>query len=51
MDIKDFKIQVIPKPLTGFVGEITMSIGMIKLVEFVVVDRPAIYNNIMGHHG
>lgn len=35
MEIKDSKIQTVPKPLTGFAGEITMSIRTIKLHVFV----------------
>ncbi|KFK34321.1 hypothetical protein AALP_AA5G129800 [Arabis alpina] len=47
-----------PKPITGFSGEATMTMGTIrlsvqagnikKMVDFTVSDHPAIYNMIMG---
>ncbi|KFK36506.1 hypothetical protein AALP_AA4G133100 [Arabis alpina] len=47
-----------PKPITGFSGEITMTMGTVrlpvqadnvkKMVDFTVSDHPTIYNIIMG---
>ncbi|XP_024009296.1 uncharacterized protein LOC112084401 [Eutrema salsugineum] len=58
MDIDFSEIEPIPKPLTGFTSETTMTLGNIRLpvqaggvtkvVNFVVADHPAIYNVIMG---
>ncbi|KFK26623.1 hypothetical protein AALP_AA8G272900 [Arabis alpina] len=54
----ELRIKPNVKPLTGFDGVTTMTIGSIKLdvyaggitkaVKFLIVDRPAIYNVIMG---
>ncbi|KFK28382.1 hypothetical protein AALP_AA8G507800 [Arabis alpina] len=56
IDLSTIKGQ--PKPITGFSGEITMTMGMIrlpvqagnikKMVDFTVSDHPAVYNMIMG---
>ncbi|XP_024010345.1 uncharacterized protein LOC112085367 [Eutrema salsugineum] len=58
MGIDLSEVEAIPKPLTGFSGETTMTMGTIrlpvvaggvtKIVEFCVTDHPAIYNVIMG---
>ncbi|XP_024015961.1 uncharacterized protein LOC112089212 [Eutrema salsugineum] len=58
MGIDLSEVEAIPKPLTGFSGETTMTMGTIrlpvvaggvtKIVEFCVTDYPAIYNVIMG---
>ncbi|XP_024013236.1 uncharacterized protein LOC112087558, partial [Eutrema salsugineum] len=58
MGIDLFEVEAIPKPLTRFSGETTMTMGTIrlpvvaggvtKIVEFCVTDHPAIYNVIMG---
>ncbi|XP_024004868.1 uncharacterized protein LOC112082014 [Eutrema salsugineum] len=57
MGIDLSEVEAIPKPLTGFSGETTMTMGTIrlpmvaggvtKIVEFCVTDHPAIYNVIM----
>lgn len=58
MEIKDIKIKSVVRPLTGFTIKVTMMIGTIelpiyieritKIVKFMVVDKLAIYNMIMG---
>ncbi|XP_024016114.1 uncharacterized protein LOC112089276 [Eutrema salsugineum] len=57
MGIDLSEVEAISKPLTGFSGETTMTMGTIrlpvvaggvtKIVEFCVTDHPAIYNVIM----
>lgn len=58
MEIKDAEIKAAVKPLTKFTSEMSMTIGTIKLpvyvggitklVKFVVIDKSAIYNVILG---
>ncbi|KAF3502378.1 hypothetical protein F2Q69_00041217 [Brassica cretica] len=58
MGIDQFEIVKYPSPLLGLSGEMTMAYGSINLAvkagtvtratEFLVVDRPASYNVIMG---
>ncbi|XP_024006401.1 uncharacterized protein LOC112082919 [Eutrema salsugineum] len=58
MDLHGVEMKPTHTPLTGFAGDTITSIGTIKLsvyvgrvtkiVKFTVVDRPAIYNIILG---
>ncbi|KAG7536468.1 Ribonuclease H-like superfamily [Arabidopsis suecica] len=58
MNIANQRIKPRSRPLAGFDGDFIMSLGTIKLptfvggtiawVKFVVIDKPAIYNVILG---
>lgn len=52
MRLADFRLKYPITPLTVFTGSTTMTIGTIKfpiyVVKFVVVDKPVIYNVILG---
>ncbi|KAG7583777.1 Reverse transcriptase domain [Arabidopsis suecica] len=58
MGVTDRQIKPVSRPLAGFDGDFVMTIGTIKLpvfvggtiawVKFVIIDKPAIYNIILG---
>lgn len=58
MGITDRQIKHVSRPLAGFDGDFVMTIGTIKLpvfvggtiawVKFVVIDKLAVYNIILG---
>ncbi|KAG7578456.1 Reverse transcriptase domain [Arabidopsis thaliana x Arabidopsis arenosa] len=58
MNVADRRIKPRSRPLAGFDGDFIMSLGTIKLptfvggtiawVKFVVIDKPTIYNVILG---
>ncbi|CAA7028270.1 unnamed protein product [Microthlaspi erraticum] len=58
MELTKFDLKPCSTPLTGFAGDTTITIGTIMLsvcvgqvttmVNFLVVDEPAIYNIILG---
>ncbi|KAF8117993.1 hypothetical protein N665_0007s0042 [Sinapis alba] len=58
VDVKDYELKPCKRPLTSFAGDTTMTSGTVKLpvyvagitkiVKFVVIDSPAIYNVILG---
>ncbi|KAG7552776.1 Ribonuclease H-like superfamily [Arabidopsis thaliana x Arabidopsis arenosa] len=58
MNVSDRQIKPVSRPLAGFDGDFVMTIGTIKLpvfvggtiswVKFVVIDKPAVYNVILG---
>ncbi|XP_056847475.1 uncharacterized protein LOC130498129 [Raphanus sativus] len=48
MGVKLGEVTPVPKPLTGFIQLPVIAKNVTKIVDFAVVDSPAIYNAIMG---
>ncbi|XP_024004013.1 uncharacterized protein LOC112081488 [Eutrema salsugineum] len=58
LDLPSEKIKPFIEPLTGFDGERCMTVGMVnipiylggvaKIIQFLILDKPAIYNAILG---
>ncbi|XP_024016544.1 uncharacterized protein LOC112089913 [Eutrema salsugineum] len=58
LDIPSDKIEPFIEPLTGFDGERCMTVGTVKIpiylagvakiIQFLILDKPAIYNAILG---
>ncbi|XP_024014816.1 uncharacterized protein LOC112088742 [Eutrema salsugineum] len=58
LDLSSDRIEPFIEPLTGFDGERCMTVGMVniliylggvaKIIQFLILDKPAIYNAILG---